>query len=97
MEYDIRGLVGSAVRNPEIHLLGRQVLDRVDVLSCEDMDLLIVELGDVLEIVLDAWKRRITLQCSEHIRLDNSEIDTPGEDDIGDVLKRAFANDEKRA
>src|ERR1700730_3625683 len=61
-EYDIRRHMSSAVRHPEINLLRCQLFDRIDFLSGEDMDLLIVEFGDVLEIVLDTWKGRITLQ-----------------------------------
>jgi hypothetical protein len=56
------------------------------------VDLLIVQLGDVLEKVLDAWEGWITLQRSEHVRLDDPDIDPSCKDDIGDVLKAALAD-----
>src|ERR1700730_843003 len=91
-EYAIRAGMGSASWHPEIHFLGRQILNRSNLLSGENVDLLIVELGNVLEIVLNAREGRITLQRSEHVRLDDPDIDPSCEDDVGDVLKSALSD-----
>src|ERR1700751_2396472 len=60
------------------------------------MNFLIVEFGDVLDILLDARKGRITLHHGERVRLDDPHIDAAGEVDVGNVTKRAFADDKER-
>src|SRR5215469_18227066 len=89
--------MGSAVWHPEIHFFRRQVLNRINTSCGENVDLLVVELGDVLEIILDAWEGRLTLQRSEHVRLDDPHVDPSRERDVGDVLKSPFPDHGKNS
>ena len=55
------------------------------------MDLLIVQLGDVLQEIFNAREWSLLLQRCQHIRLDNANIDTAGKQEIDDILFCAFA------
>ena len=49
----------AAVTQTEINLLSSQIVKRLDVSADQYVKLLIVELGDVLQVFLDAWERRL--------------------------------------
>ena len=48
-----RGDVALAVSQTKINLLRRQILDRLNVRLSENMNLLVIQLGNVLEVSVD--------------------------------------------
>ena len=59
----------------------------------EDMHLLIVEFGDVLDQAVDTRQQLLPLRIGQHVGLDDADIDAAQHQDIGDVLQRALADD----
>ena len=61
------------------------------------MHLFIVELGDVGELLLDVLREALPLQIVERVGPHDPEIDALQEQDVGDALHRAAADDRKDA
>jgi len=67
----------------------------VNVWTCKDVKLLVMQLGNVLEIFLDPRKRRVALERIKHIGLYDAAIHAAREDDVDGVLQPAFAGNWK--
>ena len=88
LEQDRGGHGGAAPTYVHIDLLGSQIVELRDVSPCEDADLLVVKLGDVLNGLINAGMELSAPGIGEHIGLDDTDIDASQKQDVGDVLQR---------
>src|SRR5580704_4668376 len=82
-----RSRIGSAVAQPEVNLFSFEILDRLDIWTSQDMKVLIIQPRHVLEVVLNARKRRIALDLVENVGLQDGKIDAASEHHILGILQ----------
>ena len=70
-----------------------QIGDRFDVLPRKEVELFIIELGDIGRPVLDSREQVLLPRVIEHIGLENGHVDAAEQLQIGDVLQGSLADD----
>ena len=97
LEHGQRGDEGAAIGKIDADGLAVQFPQIVDRFRGDDVHLLIVELGDVGELLLDVLGKALALQIVERVRSHDPEIDALQEQDVGDALHRAAPDDRQYA
>ena len=91
--------LGARADVAEIDALAFELLDRGDagIRADDEMHLLVVELGDVDDLVVDIADLARAAEGIQQIRLRDAEIDALEEADVADVLAAALADDRQDA
>ena len=93
VEDDLRGDLGLAVLEIEAHLLAAQVVEALDVAARQDVELGIVQLGDVLDALLDVGVELGIALFQEHevVLVDHAHVDALEEQHVVEILQAADA------
>ena len=92
VEDDAGGHEGAAALGAEVDPLAAQVVDRGELVARQQMDLLVVELGDVGDLLLDPGVQVGALVEVEDVRLHDRDVDAAQQQQILDVAHRALAD-----
>ena len=91
-----RSRIGSAVAQPEINLFSSEIFDRLDIWASQHMKVLIIEPCHVLEVVLNARKRRVAPDLVENVGLQDGKIDAASEHHILSILQCPSPGDRQK-
>lgn len=97
IEDDVRGHEGAAAFGAEIDLAAAQLVDRGEDVAREDVDLLVVQFGDVGDLILDAGIEILAPVEFKDVRLDDRNVDAAQQQEILDVAHRALADHRQHA
>ena len=99
IENRVGGDFGLAVLQVEVDLFAAQVVIGLDLVSCDDLKLRIIELGDILNTLLDVGvqHRILLLQQTKIVLIDDAHVDALEEEHIIHVLKTADAQNRQNA
>ncbi len=73
----------AAANDVDVDPLAAQVLDPRDVLAGEDMNFLIVQLGDVSNALCEVGEHAVLLRVCQRIGLDKADVDTFEVENVG--------------
>src|SRR5665213_2458904 len=96
-EHGQRGNEGAAIGKVDADGLAVELPEIVDRFRGDDVHLLIVELCDIGELFFDVFRKALLLQIIERVGPYDPEIDALQEQDIGDALHRAAADNGENA
>ena len=84
---------GAGATQIDVHLLVCQVCNTLDVAPGEQMELLVVELGDVGDPGFESREQTLLSRIIEHVGLKDGHVDAAQQLEVGDVLQRSLADD----
>src|SRR6267378_1201927 len=88
-----RGDRGAGATQIDIDLLVGEVRHRFDVLASEEMELLVVELGDVGSPIFETREQILLPRIIEHVYLQYGHVDAAQQFEVRQVLQRPLADD----
>src|SRR6202171_5622337 len=97
LEHDQSRDEGSAIRKVDADGLALEIPEAAYRFRRDDMHLFIVKLGHVGELVLDVLRDALLLEIVERIGAHDAEIDTLENQNVGDALDRAAADNRQHA
>src|ERR1700733_4727842 len=90
IQHDFSGHRGTAAGDIDVDALAVQVLKLCDVLAGEDVDLLVVQLGDVADFLREVGEHSMLLRVGQRISLDEAYVHAPEVKDVGEILQGAL-------